>query len=581
MQFLGRKRLSQFCHPIFCTWMAFVLSSSAAWASNHAIVVGGNCDGKKPQNMFLSEMALSAKVLSSRGWDVEAYFDGSARDCQFEFVSPECQNKPPNPKCCPSGIDPKGWSTLAFKDHSVTGEIKDASTENFLSALDSAAAKLGPQDQLLIDIHTHGARRFANVAHSICMKDPKNSDELYVDDKRLQAKLEQLKKKGVKIAILDQSCYSGGSIEPLRRFGCVLAATEPESTSIRSVFTEAMESLKIYSDFATQFPNDKSNIRPIASQGPSSKFTLEDLYLASIAKANTYTVGKIFPQSSQMETGDSDLAELFLNSQNLKYREDGALPMNRITKLFCEVPDSQFQKIEAFLDEVGGIAKPKLNQNESNWVATVADLVSLPPQMPDLSRQESEFFHWKGEVKRRMTELNSAYSEFNRISDSLRQTTSVVASSIPADLEFPFMLALGARSSYATKNHGTEFEFDGFSFPNTKYEEIVNQTISKVKEKNPQSAAMTDWTKIQTDLLVAFKTADKNLSDSKRAETLNTRARLNSLSDSLARKETDLQIAQDIASLYFFVLKSAWLIKNRPRFEKTQAFRDCADFQLF
>jgi hypothetical protein len=556
--------------------ICLILFSSCALAANRAIVIGGNCEDGNPRNLFLEDMALTTKALSEKGWDVQAFFDGAARDCKFLSTDPKCTTSPKDIHCCPAGVEPQGWDSTKLGSRETIGDVKDASKDNLISALKASADQLNPGDQLLIDVQTHGGHGNKNYSHTWCIKGAKY-DGLHVDDADLQAALDSVKKKGVKIAILDQSCYSGGSIEPLKRFGCVISATEADSTNTQAPLTDAIDQLYHDDDFIKRK-------KLIDAQDPKKKldkYSLEDLYFQALSFAANKSIQAVFPQSSQIQESDLSLAEHFLNGNTYYESYLPGDPRKRQAQAYCELSGDSLKNIEAFMREIQAASAAPFSSSNAELMAYYFDKTNHPPLEIDFQKQSDRFKLLNSEVKKLLATLSGKYGESNKLSKALEDSkTRVSFGELPEKLQHPLAYALGA---HETGGGGREFSatLDGFVFPYGNYEKLVQETISKVKLENQTLVPSPDWDKIQNTMITALKQADSKISDQERKNVFDTRSRFESLSREIQTLDLSLLNNQEGVRRAFFPLKAKWLLTNRSKYAKNPAFRDCADFKLF
>lgn len=108
-----------------------------------------------------------------------------------------------------------------------TKENYDSRIQFYMDQLESG--ELGEKDQLIIIINTHGVERKKDeLTHSVFLGND-TPGTLNLDDLvRLKAKA---KEKGVKLGIIDHSCYSGGSSALADDNTCVVTATTTHSVA--------------------------------------------------------------------------------------------------------------------------------------------------------------------------------------------------------------------------------------------------------------------------------------------------------------------------------------------------------------
>ncbi len=121
-----------------------------------------------------------------------------------------------------------GWGNTKFlysganwkRRPTGTGNVPVLTKASMFKAIAEAKKNLGntPGDQFLLAINTHGSQP---PDHMVCMGD----GEL-VPMREIKEKLLELKNKGIKVGVLDASCFSGGTVEIFRDSGiCAISAT--------------------------------------------------------------------------------------------------------------------------------------------------------------------------------------------------------------------------------------------------------------------------------------------------------------------------------------------------------------------
>lgn len=287
--------------------LLFLLGAHLAFADypqRVAIFFGGNCE--RPDfhpdyegNQFLVHMAESASAMHARGWEVHAAYGGDLERCTVSDSAPKCKSAIENnqtlPKdCCFTGVEPNDqtWSGSPVADAVGIPYVKlpEASKQALLNQLNDAAARIQSGGELLLSLSTHGSPRLKGGAHEICLSD---GTMMPIDDKDFIAALDALKKKGVKIGILDSSCYSGDSTRVLGKYGCVVTDQESNSISTGSGLTSVLSQI-----------NDDPELK-------GKSLSLEDVFL-NYLKSDEISEGNQ-PQISGyqgMDRVDRDLSRL-------------------------------------------------------------------------------------------------------------------------------------------------------------------------------------------------------------------------------------------------------------------------------
>jgi hypothetical protein len=181
-----------------------LIARSALGASGYALVWGGSCNWNDVD--FKAPMVGEAQTLSSRGWNVTLGFDKN-----------------------PNEIEPS--LLIGYR-----GTVQDGSKKTLFDFLDQVQSQAKKGQEVLIVVETHGSEETSKQAHEWVLPD---CSRLSVDDKDLQDKLAQLQKKGIRIAVSDESCFSGNSVSHLQNYGCVLS-NQGNNESAGSAFANSV-----------------------------------------------------------------------------------------------------------------------------------------------------------------------------------------------------------------------------------------------------------------------------------------------------------------------------------------------------
>jgi hypothetical protein len=130
------------------------------------------------------------------------------------------------------------YSSFSNSEKSVADPASSGNINHLKAELEKAIADFGKKDcnkehcQFIFHISTHGypgdvsspvsfgLEKEKKVGHAVCLA---NNTKYYVSD--LKPYFTKLKEKGVKIGVIDESCFSGGSANELGDVACVLTAT--------------------------------------------------------------------------------------------------------------------------------------------------------------------------------------------------------------------------------------------------------------------------------------------------------------------------------------------------------------------
>ncbi|WP_413612896.1 hypothetical protein [Bdellovibrio sp. HCB-110] len=169
--------------------------SVKAWAKKEVVYFGGGGEPAGPSTIFDAAYANFAPFSAGSGWTARSYFDGGHANSE------------------------------AIAQQKFKGKSKPMTAKNMADEIASLKARinngsLAKGDQVMVTIATHGLEpKKPQSTHSITTTDQSfNMDEL--------AQLRDLaEKKGVSLAIVDLSCYSGNSLKLGTDKTCVISAS--------------------------------------------------------------------------------------------------------------------------------------------------------------------------------------------------------------------------------------------------------------------------------------------------------------------------------------------------------------------
>lgn len=175
---------------------------------NRAIFFGGNCEigRQRPDfvndNMFTKTFADKSAKFAKAGWQIRILFgtEGTLRVNQ-------------------------DW----LDDSAPAESLKTGSFANLLQALDEALG-MPKGSQVLLYVMTHGSpERKEDMngkmrGHSICVSEGERDNlSVAMNDPDLVLRFKNLSEAGVKLAVVDESCFSGATVGYLSPYACVVA----------------------------------------------------------------------------------------------------------------------------------------------------------------------------------------------------------------------------------------------------------------------------------------------------------------------------------------------------------------------
>jgi hypothetical protein len=458
--------------------------------ASRAIIFGGSCDDGARQNSFLGSLNLLASGLVKSGWDVHPLYEGDIARCTVPSSDGACQGSAPSADCCPSYADMSGWSvdSLAAASGKPASSIGRASVQNLLNSLDQASQDLKSGDQLLVAINTHGfgyaQPGTTKTKHYICVSsdaphgrvtwtDPNSgsaasgiSGLFSIDDPRLQTRLQALKDAGIKLAFLDDSCNSGGSVPSFSQYGCVMTATGSQQENVSQVYsgtvvvgsktTMASSGTDTFYNLADLLNSQSSQLSPL-SLGHAHHLTMEELWLRMLSHSRMSSDTPEFSGYLDEQKSVDDL-NTWLNTLTHDVAFHGQnSPLSNCTN--CTKDSSQ-----PLEDYASQFLSPELNSsNDQNYLRVVQNYWAAPgysDQFDDVQPVDPSSMNSKlSSTRSAWNALESQYSALvSQESSSLQEIKSV---NMNIQLDFSGALAGTADlfNSVVSKVNGTSVFF--------------------------------------------------------------------------------------------------------------------------
>jgi hypothetical protein len=275
-----------------------ILLITNLFSANYALIMSGGCNSTLSREMF-EEAFLFAEAIKKRGWEVTVL--------QSNEVLREQHNRTPR------------YNFSRYK-------VMDFTRKNIESSLDEIQKKVKNNDQVLINIITHGLPTKGPSGHIICTMDDKKDKNHHFDLKNLKEMgLDKISAKGANIAILDNSCYGGETISTFENEACVISTQTPKFPSFAIPHTGRYdEKYQGVFGITTLVKNELSK--------SGKKLSMEDYYIRSLVDYPSWTalqdptILSVFPSMSGDEKGNalSDFASIysFIKSGNFDYDID-------------------------------------------------------------------------------------------------------------------------------------------------------------------------------------------------------------------------------------------------------------------
>lgn len=246
--------------------LLFFLFSFSVFAQKRVLIVDGACYGKQG---FVIEPAVKStaylvKNFSKRGYSIGIAF-GDYDSLSFE-------------------------NELNVELSKVRVKPQRSTRQNILAELDKAL-EMKTSDEFVLFIGSHGSPKTDYASHAICVynESTRGNDYFYINDFELKQKLQNINSKGIKITILDDSCYGGNAVNELSQFGCVLSSTGPDI--INMITGTVGEQVTYGTSFAPNIINLFNN-----NSYKSSEELWQIILVESIKSSNN-------PQSNNERTG--------------------------------------------------------------------------------------------------------------------------------------------------------------------------------------------------------------------------------------------------------------------------------------
>ena len=386
------------------------------WAKNVALSVGGGCDSTLGGEMAKETAKLNTS-LKRRGWESGVLFGKDKED--IDRVSKESGERFP---------------------------VKPFTKKNLIEKLNIISEHTKPGDQFLLNIITHGAPGVTDEGkgHYICLGD---NNLLSVNDPELQSALRSINQKGAKVAVLDDSCFGGGSVEAFKDFACVL------STQSSQMVSYALNDISDYdvSFGVTSILRDLIDSSLSDGEEDSLEVNLEDVFLQTLDKYPDRSGNwglRVFPQISTDPEGNmtsDDLAYFIGESGELKQESSIQLEKDLVKKrakegkrfdyplwkLLEEKEDAVeyeicLKKLEAnkklntFMSQMKGIAKSmrrKYKRRAGGLVDIDFDINIIFPILQDLEQKIGEIKQLRqsvDEISPKVKAFEEEASEFVR-----------------------------------------------------------------------------------------------------------------------------------------------------------------------
>ena len=399
--------------------LSICIYSEITFSKNVALIFGGGCETK--HNLFKDQIVSSANGLAKHGWQVSVDYDGTK--------------------------DPIVDADNLSKDV----ELSDARKTTILEHLNQIKqqSEAGEIDQLLVNIKTHGSE----YPHQVCIE----GELLYVDS--LQKVLKQIFDNGVKVAVVDNSCFSGNTVDTFPREFCNISTQQDGFTGIAG---GGVWDVGVIADL--------QNAKVGALKGKS----IEDLYIPHLSKSDNYNLPEI---SSFRGDEEQIIRELYIK-RNFIFGDINFLNQSDLSPLISATAQS--------LEDTEYVCKellPLLNNSLFNDIAKLSgvvkrkkidDLIGPFGEIIDKYKVNIEqFYITQKKIKELIPEMDTCFHDLEKLfSASGKEKRSVISALWTASVE------CGVKSHYLCNNAKEQYqkEFD-------LYPSVIKTEYDKIKEK--------------------------------------------------------------------------------------------------
>lgn len=195
------------------TYLTFSLISSLGYGADvqkHMYFLGGGGDPEGDTTIFDNDLKLFGSYLNSSDWNTTVSFNGGHKKTE-EIISTKLK---------------KAKNVGRFSEGQYYALISE-----MINKIQNGELKSG--DQLMVSIDTHGARASNEKTHSIAVSGGGATDlsslagANIVNLDTLQKLVDVANLKGVKLAIVDMSCFSGNTLNLKGSNTCIISASGP------------------------------------------------------------------------------------------------------------------------------------------------------------------------------------------------------------------------------------------------------------------------------------------------------------------------------------------------------------------
>lgn len=332
------------------------------------IGAGGEPIGEK--TIFDGSIKLIGKFINNSDWKTTISLDGGHATTEA-LISKQFD---------------KARNLGPFKKENYEKLIKE-----MISKIESG--QLGNGDQLMITIDTHGAKNKGEKTHDIALSSGSITnyetllgvDTVNLDD--LEKLIELANQKGIKLAVIDFSCYSGNLLNIKNDNICMISATSPDFPSWTGI-NETFFSTTTWS-FSDKFINSLKKGK-----------NLEDLFLTSME--NSIAERPDFPMISSPE-GQVIHAMLYDQLKpflynNSEFKDLYYSNQDKLENLICSL-DQKHEDLKSILVQV----------------ASMKDIYTQLSDFKELNKALDQYRDYQKSYERALTLSKTIDSDFQKI----------------------------------------------------------------------------------------------------------------------------------------------------------------------
>lgn len=378
---------------IFCSLLLSLFATKVYSNEKYLFLLGGGGEPAGNQTIFDEDVKIMSEFVKTSDWKSVALFDGGHKGTE-DLVNSTFKNK--------------------------SKEFSKKNMDELLNKLtqDIIKGKIKKNDQLLIAISNHGwPKELTEKSHSLSL----TKDEKYSMDK-FSSLVKLADKKGIKLAFIDSSCYSGATqyFKNISSSLCAISVTGPDKLSQGSVmwkkiFTKTAQSGKnleelyldgVRTEFASNFPMISTKEGEIAT-GKLQEIITPYFYSNLISAIDAINYG-----ATDLGYNEPGL-DLFIKSNN------------DCVSCFIEKQDKNFKVL---IDQLNGLSK--VVKDEVNLEKLIIQLREYNEYLKDYYRIRKGYFEAKEEIIKIIKKDFSEYENKIQPHDVLIDNFEVITENI-------------------------------------------------------------------------------------------------------------------------------------------------------